>query len=135
MSLKFPNARLYVQDLLSHGGLSGPVAIARSAYEFGLISDKDRIEVESMLISGELCFCLLAAHCVLSSYFKNRIGRPGVPEANLSEVWKALLEEFEFYKEKLNLKRDCQCTLTVSDCAKLAPALFDLMLQQISRYP
>ncbi|MBK9204281.1 MAG: hypothetical protein IPL73_17965 [Candidatus Obscuribacter sp.] len=135
MSLKFPNARLHVHDLLSNGGLSGPVAIVRSACEDGLISDAERVEVEELVGEEEFCLCLIAAQKVLSSYFEKRRGRPDLPEVNFDEIWNAMVKDAESYKQKVNSAAKCQCEVKSSDCPRFAPALFDMMLQHIRRYP
>jgi hypothetical protein len=125
MILKFPNARLYMQDLLATEKVSGAAALARAACQFGLL-DVETMDnlIASNLQSGSGC-CLHMSEQVLKKYFTQR---PGTEQDVSTNVWQ-IVEKDALTYEKTVLKKG------EHSCERLAPALFDLMLQHIRRYP
>lgn len=136
MSLRFPNARLFMHNLLADGSLSGADAIALTACEFGLV-DRPSVQSAKVAIKDRECACMEAARQVLMQYFENR---PKSSDVNAEQIWKSLEEEASKYQKRmenntdLSPKKTC-CGAGSHDCSKFAPALFDLLLQQIRRYP
>lgn len=125
MILKFPNARLYMHDLLATEKVSGAAAVARAAGQFGLldVETMDRL-LDSGSQIGTGC-CLDMSEEVLRKYF---VERPGTEHDLFKSVWHVVKEDALTYEQKV-LKKD------EHSCERLAPALFDFMLQHIRRYP
>lgn len=134
MSLKFPNARLFMHNLLANGELSGAQAIALSACEFGLLDYK---EVQKLITPfkrpSTYCSCMETAKGVMVTYFKQR--NDSTSEIDTDNAWSALQTAAANYEmgSRTHLGSDSHSCL--HECSKFAPALFDLMLQQIRRYP
>lgn len=132
MSLQFPNARLLIHNLLAVEHLSGAEAIARGAREYGLTScDPSDAEDTDMKKAITDCDCCEAAHCVLRKYFRSKATDGQITEA----AWKSMMRQLAKYRgshqqvEAKENEPDCQGT-----CAKLAPVIFDLLLQEVRRY-
>jgi hypothetical protein len=135
VSLKFPNARLYVHELLSSERLSGAQAIVRGSCRFGLISE-DCIADLLQSRSGRECQCLATAKDVVSKHFAQRF-KQSAPVVDWEEVWRAIEKHFNNHLPITEKKSTADCCKdgSVSTCNKHAPALLDMMLQQIMRYP
>lgn len=126
MTLRFPNARLHILNLLADE-VSGAEAILLTAAEFGLVNrDWQSIAKEA---HDDGCLCLGAAKSVLQKYFDDR-ENSGQVAVDVAEVWKNLLADYLKYEEASGKKNGAD-----ADCCKTAPIIFDLMLQQIRRYP
>ncbi len=61
-ALQFPNARLYIHNLLAFDHVTGAEAIARGAREFGVISEEFLSNPELISAVND-CDCCAAAHC------------------------------------------------------------------------
>ncbi len=129
MPLQFPNARLQIHDLLSIQGLSGTEAIARMALEYRLIPEEALAEVAA-IPSDATCHCMAATRNVLWKYFQTKKEPSTV---DVEEVWSALLREVQAYAGACPQK--LEPAVQPHECSKLAPALFDILLQQLGRYP
>lgn len=135
MPLKFPNARLFIHDLLAKHELSGPEAIVKAASEFKII-DAGSVEEIKVVDDGSRCQCMAAARNVVDKHFRDNTRNPDLPEVNVNEVWSAIEREAEAYKQTSSLNpKKCDSGIKSHDCASFAPAIFDLVLQQIRRYP
>jgi len=133
--LRFPNIRLFVHNLFMAEGLSGSEAIAHCAGELGLISPES--VVKSVVREGEgACQCRATAKNVLTTHFAER-PNPMPVAVDTEELWSTVEERVE--KAMLSLttekKPSWQETGTISPCYMHAPALMDIMVQQISCYP
>jgi hypothetical protein len=107
--------------------LSGSDAIARSACEYGLINPTAVLDIQGLRGNGA-CQCLSATKKVLTKYFEEKSGRSNLPLIDTEEIWAQIEKDansFMLTNGRSNL----------SNCIKHAPALFDLLLQQIRRYP
>lgn len=132
MPLQFPNARLFIHDLLSNQRYSPSQAIAISACQYGLIPPEQIDDVE--VSEDSSCQCLATARNVLLKYFKEKEQQQGVPVVDIDEVWATMEKYIESHRQARRLQEPAT-DKQPHDCAKLAPALFDYLLQQISRYP
>lgn len=130
MPLKFPNARLFMHNLLADGRVSGAEAIALSACEFGLLNQADADGVRSTTATTR-CKCMEAGRKVLVKYFEQHAA---ASSSVADKVWSAIEEDARRYGcargNSISSTGDCYR----HDCAKFAPALFDILLQQITRY-
>ena len=129
--LRFPNARLYIHDLLARKDISGAQAIRKGAKEFGILGDEDQeLSTDGKEISP-LCDCCRAARSVLVQFFKQRNDASYQKDTELA--WKSLTNRLNKYRRTSDqsevLPLDCQLT-----CSKLAPVIFDLLLQEVHRY-
>lgn len=133
MSLQFPNARLLIHNLLAIEHLSGAEAIARGAREYGLTTcetpESEEAEIKKAI---ENCDCCEAAHCVLRTYFHHK---DGGSEDSIEAAWKSMMRRLSKYTAGECQVRgkesgpNCQ-----SACSRLAPVVFDLLLQEVRRY-
>lgn len=106
--------------------------MAKGAHEYGLIpleavADIDRVEGETG------CQCMAAAREILDRHFKAKNNRGDVPRVDIDEVYSSFDRDVKAYQKRSN-RQHCQ-TKQLSACTTLAPALFDLVLQQVRRYP
>lgn len=127
-SLRFPNARLYIHDLLLANGNTGAEAIIEGAREFGIVEQLEGLDDECPISID--CDCCRAVYRVLRQFLKVR----GRGNGDLDAAWKALLNRLNKYR--LRSAQDSkqappQCE---SHCSNLAPILFDLLLQEVHRY-
>jgi hypothetical protein len=130
MSLRFPNARLYIYELLTLQGLSGAQAIAEAAFHFGLISSSSSLELRDP--KNEQCSCLEAFKKVLGRCLEEKAGHQNRPLIDVPEAWQEIEKLSISYLEST----DCAGLRTSekAGCIRLVPILFDLLLQQIGRY-
>lgn len=137
MPLQFPNARLLIHDLLAQDGLTGPEAILRSACQYGLITSECAQIIQREELDG--CRCMSTARKVLFEYFEDKRQQPGFPPVDVNEVWSAVERSTEAYKRASNrFPPECDPSQHPAKqphpCSKLAPALFDYLLQQFRQY-
>ncbi|MCC6981011.1 MAG: hypothetical protein IT343_22005 [Candidatus Melainabacteria bacterium] len=129
-SLRFPNARLYIHDLLVKRDITGAQAIQKGAKEFGVLADDHVLTVEGEQLSS-ICDCCRAAHNVLLQFFKQR--NSSSYQKDTEQAWKSLTNRLIKYRRRLGeqeaLPINCQPA-----CSKLAPIIFDLMLQEVHCY-
>lgn len=145
MPLRFPNERLHIYELVNNG-LSGRQALVETACNTGLIRADDKAALCSTFES--LCDCSTAAQQILQHYFRQRI-YPGTADTAdfrdiAEEAWNGVQREYESYEKSLR-SRKCSgpepspaCTGARADraaCRHHCSILFDLVLQQIRRYP
>jgi hypothetical protein len=131
-ALQFPNARLYIHNLLAFDHVTGAEAIARGAREFGVISEEFLSNPELISAVND-CDCCAAAHCVLRDHFKTLGDSTDVQVAENS--WNTVLKRLGKYRvsaspSELNPKVDSDCRQI---CSNLAPVIFDLLLQEVRR--
>jgi hypothetical protein len=133
MSLKYPNARLFVHGLLSCSRSTVPEAIARSACEFGLVETES---VDELIPAPDVgpCPCMATARNVVAKYCDNRKKQIGESKLNAEDVWSALEENAKIYFCEGKVQTN-NSSVSGHECHKFAPALFDLLLQEIGRYP
>ena len=132
--LQFPNARLYIHNLLADKNLSGAEAIAKGACEYGLISIDELERTDSELHNAIVeCDCCETAHFVLKTYFDHKTGDypPGAPESS----WKTLLTRLSKHNSlATSTKERTKSFACDKKCTNLAPVIFDLLLQEVHRY-
>jgi hypothetical protein len=132
-SLKFPNARLFVHELLVCGRAASE-AIIHSACELGLV-DRECLG-EILPLSGAVpCACMASARNVIARYCEQRGKQPNEPKLNKEQIWAVLQGDAQAYAEECNPTNDLDFKVNSHDCSKFAPALFDLLLQELSRHP
>ncbi|MCC6979069.1 MAG: hypothetical protein IT343_12160 [Candidatus Melainabacteria bacterium] len=126
--LQFPNARLYIYNLLADKSMTGAEAIARGAHEFGVL-DRD----VNILSEIKDCDCCSAAHCVLRSYFQSKKGE--FDDSTVDKVWDSLLVRLSLYRARdERVEGPAPLPNCENACSNLAPIIFDLILQEIRRY-
>lgn len=135
MSLHFPNARLLIHDLTTRQKLSGVRALAKAAHEYGLIPF-EAVEEINRTDSQSGCRCMAAARKILDKHFELKGTRNDFPQVKVDQVCSYFEREVKAYQEKSGQAEiDCQAEGIEGDCARRAPAVFDLLLQQVRRYP
>jgi hypothetical protein len=136
MPLKFPNARLFVHQLLAGDRLSGAQAIAEGACQFGLISP-DCVPDVLQPTGDHQCQCLATAKNVVKKHFEQQAEQAARPPVDAEEVWSAIERHIDRHPQVAMLQSAANgnSQLLANACHNHAPALFDLMLQQIMRYP
>ncbi|MCC7528199.1 MAG: hypothetical protein IT342_06740 [Candidatus Melainabacteria bacterium] len=131
-ALQFPNARLFIHNLLAFEHVTGAEAIARGAQEFGVISEASLSNPE-LMSAVKNCDCCAAAHCILLDYFKNH--GEGSDGPAVENSWNTVLKRLCRYRVNATLSAadvkdnpDCRKV-----CSNLAPVIFDLLLQEVRR--
>jgi len=149
MPLEFPNERLHIYELVN-SGLSGRQALVETACNNGLIRADDKASLCTAL--GSLCDCSTAAQQILQHYFRQRIypGSADTTDFNdiAEEAWSGVQREYESYESLRSRKcigpdASPPCTVVRAEdgqidraaCRQHCSVLFDLVLQQIRRYP
>jgi hypothetical protein len=130
MSLRFPNARLYLHELLTLEGLSGAQAIARAACDFGLIPSDSSLELPNL--ESEECTCLRAFKKVLERCLEEKARQQARSPVDVNEAWLDIEKLAKTHIESTS----CAVLSTAEKpgCIRLVPIVFDLLLQQIGRY-
>jgi hypothetical protein len=133
-NLQFPNARLFLHRTMVTERVTSAEAMARGAYEFGLLQPGS-IDSEIQSLAADRCNCMAAGKAVLSKYFdESRHGRSAA--LNSEELWSQIERDAELYSKAAHKSETGKSVVPNSEgCNKFAPTLFDLILQQIQRYP
>lgn len=135
MTLHFPNSRLLIQNLIVRGGMSGARAMATAAQDYGLIPFETAESIK-LLDCQSACRCLEAAHQILEKHFLLKNNGNKSPQVNLSRLREAFERDAQLYEQKTDSSEMNDEHLNGrKKCVRMAPAIFDLMLQQIRRYP
>ncbi len=79
MNFHFPNARLFVRDLIATEQLSGPEAMVQAAYEFGLVPINSRHELHYKHREQSHCPCFAAAKTILETHLAPKIETGSMP--------------------------------------------------------
>lgn len=134
--LKFPNVRIHLQDLVLREKQLPSHAMAKSAVHFGLIPEESLEKVISVKPT-ELCLCMATAANIIEEYFKGVPQRNGYPLVDFEQVLSEIFRDAKTHLKEVTVSTDHQgeIALRSHDCYKFAPILFDLMLQQLLRYP
>lgn len=130
--LQFPNARLFIHNLLAFDHVTGAEAIARGAKEFGVISQESFSSPE-LTKAVQDCDCCETAHCILVDYFRTHTN--GDNRESVENSWNTVLKRLSKYRSKIDasqseLKGSPDCSTM---CSSLAPVIFDLLLQEVRR--
>lgn len=126
MLLKFPHVRLFMRNMLAEG-MSCSDAIANAAYEYGLITKEAVERVRSMPLNGT-CPCMVAARQVLVENFASSAKAEKL-KPQIDNVWSTILG-----RTNKNVDGAHECNGSDHHCDLAAPALFDILLQELSRY-
>ncbi|HIA51498.1 MAG TPA: hypothetical protein EYN91_05345 [Candidatus Melainabacteria bacterium] len=131
MSLRYPNARLMIYNLQACENLSGAQALARGAIEYGVINpDDDGATDREALEAISRCDCCEVAHCILRKHFETKTNLDG---ETVEAAWRSLVNRLKQYRSAHGqpVEGEIGCE---NVCAKLAPVIFDFMLQEVHRY-
>ena len=131
MPLQFPNARLFVHELLSDRHMTGAEAIVSSAYEFGLLPAGILKEVE-FSSTRDQCDCCGAALAVFKKHVELLDHGSIYDSAKVESAWNSIISRVKKYtasETAAPASQNCPAA-----CSKLAPVLFDLLLQEVRRY-
>ena len=130
MNLQFPNARLFIHDLISNEHLSGPDAIVQASYEFGLIPVNSSGNLNCEHRGDGHCACFIAAKDILSKHLAGKPSSARVTPEIINVIWSSIERQGEQYQKSLDNKE----ASTTERCNRIAPMLFDLILQEVRRY-
>ena len=130
MNLQFPNARLFIHDLISNEHLSGPAAIVQASYEFGLIPVNSSGDLECKHHGNGHCACFATAKEILTRHLADKASIARVTPEIIDEIWAGIERQAEQYQKSLGNGE----ASTSEPCNRIAPMLFDLMLQEVRRY-
>ena len=136
VELKFPNVRIHLHDIILSEKQLPSQAMAQAAVYFGLISD-DEFERVIAVKPADLCLCMATAGNIVEEYFKRVPHRRGFPAVDCKQVIAELFNHAKTHFKEIERPADHQGEIEVRthDCYKFTPILFDLMLQQLLRYP
>jgi hypothetical protein len=113
--------------------LTGAEAIARGAYEFGIVQPGSIIEEVDSLPS-EKCNCMAVAKAIVKKHFEQI--HPRYATVSLDEVWSQIERDARAYQSEFLEGPHGSKKLSgdSGSCNKFAPKIFDLILQHIQRY-
>jgi hypothetical protein len=135
--LKFPNIRLFIANRLLEDRLDCVDVMVRTAYDVGLVPAGSLDDLLS-LDDGTLCGSMLAARAIIEKHFESKpLEGNGDGHARLVEkVWTELRRDVEAYKARtcLNHVRLPGGHERAVECGRMAPVVFDLLLQHLQRY-
>jgi hypothetical protein len=133
--LQFPTARLEVYDRLVKGGQCCVRALIGAARDYGIIQG-DSLEHEKLPADLSCCGSQYAARKILELAMQQRgFNRDGT--AHLSdEIWDSMVEAIEQFKRNTQLvhERDAGDIPAAIECSKMAPVVFDILLQKLTPY-
>jgi hypothetical protein len=136
VSLKFPNVRLHLHDLIRQDKQLPSEAMANGAFFFGLISEQAQKEIKTPGQS-DMCLCMATAAEIIRHHIKPMPEKEHFQKVKFDEVWAALTRaaETHFTQANADTEHQGEVCIRTHDCYQFAPKLFDLMLQQLLRYP
>ncbi len=131
-SLQFPNARLYIHNLLAFDHVTGAEAITRGAREFGVITQESLSDPE-LIAAVQNCDCCAAAHCILVDFFRARCDVED--QEAVENSWNTVLKRLNKHRSQFTLSESDQkgSPNCKAMCSNLAPVIFDLLLQEVRR--
>lgn len=134
VELQFPTVRLYLHELLANGKSTSSQAIAKAAVEFGLIDSKtaEQLRTEEQ---SKSCQCMAVAKKVLEHYFAQRNGIAGSLLTSAHVVFASLNSAVCTYLKSQHSSNNSSPSGKDHNCARFTPVLFDLLLQELRRYP
>lgn len=149
MLLKFPHIRLFMRNMLAEG-VSCADTIAHTAYEYGLISKEAVERVTSAPAIGD-CPCMVAARQVLVENFASSAKAEKL-KSQVEGVWATIESRLGkiISTSVANGRINSSCAREHPElhsnhsryesdgkdhrCELSAPAVFDILLQELSRY-
>jgi len=150
MLLKFPHIRLFMRNMLAEG-VSCSDTIANTAYEYGLITKEALERVKAVPSDGD-CPCMIAARQVLVENFASSAKAEKL-KTQVDSVWstikarvdkKVLFDSAHGPDGHINgahghggsghASAAREHDGKVHRCEMAAPAIFDVLLQELSRY-
>ena len=129
--LQFPNARLHLYSQLMESKAGCIKTMFNCAYDFGLVPS-DSLDQCAQPDESSMCGSMWAARKIIEGYFDGH--KNGSSPAELIEkVWSSLQQAVESYKSKSQLlhNRTAGALPDVSECSRMAPVVFDLLLQHL----
>lgn len=134
-SLKFPNARLHLHELLSARHMSGPEALVEGAEHFGLIKEDSSASLLSKPAQYH-CPCLSTTKSIVEKHFDERSDQAHLQNLDRAAIWQAIEKNIGVIDCRVDCKALGQktCPQANSCCHKMAPIFFDILLQQLRRY-
>ena len=134
VELEFPNPRLFLYVLLANSQSTSSEAIVEAALEFGLIDSQTaqqlRLEEQS-----EPCQCMASVKQVLKYYCARQNERSDAPHTSANEVYASLDSLVHKFCQSPGTSKYSAPSDANHNCARFAPIVFDLLLQEIRRYP
>ena len=130
MPLRYPNARLFLNDLLFRERLSGAQALAAGACCFELVPAQAVSEILLAPVDEE-CRCLDTAAEIVEKHLAQRQSASSAAPVDHKVVFAEI--EKQVRSSAVSSARGCTNVLAGA-CHHHAPALFDIMLQQLMRY-
>jgi hypothetical protein len=132
MLLQFPLARFLLQDLLNRRQMSGARAIASAAALYNLVATDSLVSI-LQAPNSEMCECFATTRLIVRSFFSAQKGVEKVRFPDLEiQVWQQILDHYEGQNVLSHGATDPNHS---PKCSIHAPALFDILLQVLSRYP
>jgi hypothetical protein len=129
MSLQFPNARLFIHDLISIERLSGPAAMVQAAYEFGLVPIGSSSGLACNNRGNGHCACFATAKDILTRHLTGQASSGQLAPVKIDEIWSSIERQADGYQKSSPGERSSS-----ELCNRMAPTLFDLLLQEVRRY-
>ena len=132
--LQFPNVRLHLYNQLLESGAGCVAVMFRSAYELGLVPDGSLDDCVQPANCG-MCGSLWAARQIIERLFDGQRTRSDLQQL-VDTVWSSVKNDVETYKLETKLLHDRQPGLLppATECSRMAPVVFDILLQHLRRY-
>ena len=124
MLLKFPVARLFLHDLLQREQMSGAQAIAAAACRYDLVAPEAVAEILQKP-NKQCCECFLSAALIVAEFFKNHSSLADQDASTKGPAQQAHHQLLSHWQEEIGER---------PHCTSHAPALFDVILQVLTRY-
>ncbi len=134
--LKFPNVRLHLRDLIAKDNHSPSYAMAQSAVLYGLIPERALKEIAAVK-PFDMCLCMASAGEIIAEYMKTLPQKGDFPSFSYDHVLSSLTRAAKSHLKSKTAHNSLSAGMNLPnhDCCRFAPILFDLMLQQLLRYP
>ena len=108
--------------------------MAVAARDYGLIPF-DAVDEIGQMDCRSGCQCAIAAHQILDRHLSTQNNGKALPRVDIGKVKAAFDQETQTYKKKLDSpERNSQNNPKSNSCERLAPVMFDFLLQQLRRY-
>lgn len=135
MALEFPNARLHLYNQLLETRIGCIKAMFASAYELELIPPGSLDHI-SQPESCDMCSSIWAAKQIIEKFFEIR--KPLMDSMKITDrVWMQLKESLDCYNKtdnRIEHNRRSGDLSQAAECSKMAPIVFDFLLQCLRPY-
>lgn len=130
MTLRYPTARLMIYNRLVGCKESCASSLVNCAREFGLMEHYNPAHTIEGDETG--CGAMNAARAILQGNFQTQKKDVSTGHS-FDSVWRSFEDELAACKDRFKLNYTTISPPEVAECSKLAPMVFDLLLQHLRR--